>query len=423
MILFKIKAGALQFSIFVTVIIAIILASFIILIHTHKRFIVQTKFVVETIDNTNKGIDYVLNHNINLNETHNINLQDEDYKTLNAERNHWGVFEKISITSKIKTNTFTKTALIGASQPKKNRLALYLEDQNKPLVVVGNTKIQGLAYLPKQGIRTGNISGHSYYGNRLIYGPTRISNSLPKIQNEITKQIKTINKDINNIRPNLFLDINKTKSHQNSFLNPLKVIYSLNDINLSGVSLIGHIIIQSKTKIVVESSSNLKDVILIAPTVEIKDRVKGVFQIISRKKITIGKHCSLNYPSAIVLIENKLSTASSKKNEDNQIIINKSSNIKGAIVFLGNTKLRNYNPQVIINENSKIEGEIYCNQNLELKGDVNGSVYTSNFLAKQSGSVYQNHIYNGTISTDKLAQEYVGLLFKDSKKSIIKWLY
>lgn len=335
------------------------------------------------------------------------------------------MFEKAVSISKIKTNTFKKTALIGALQPQKNRLALYVEDRNRPLVVVGNTKIQGVAYLPKQGVRTGNISGHSYYGSRLIYGMTQTSSELPKLLKETLDEIKTIHSKKEKIELNQFLDLSKSRTYQNSFFSPLQVVYSLTDINLSGVSLTGHILIQSKTKIIVESSSKLKDVILIAPTIEIKDHLKGTFQAIASKEIKIGNHCTLGYPSAMVLndVTKKSEGISIQNDEDVQITIDDNSIVKGVVVFIGDEKPNNFKAQIVIEEQSIVEGEIYCNRNLELKGRVYGSVFTSNFVAKQSGSVYQNHIYNGSILIDDLPQEYVGLAFENSKKGVMKWLY
>ena len=170
---FKVRAGALQLTMFIVVVIALLLAAIIILMHTHKTFKVQTDFVIETINNTDKGINYTLQNKLQLNDTILVNLQDEAYKTLKVHRDFWGVFEKVTAVSNIKNKTFKKIALVGASLPNINRTALYLEEQNRPLVVVGNTKIQGDAYLPRQGVRTGNISGHSYYGNQLVYGTVK----------------------------------------------------------------------------------------------------------------------------------------------------------------------------------------------------------------------------------------------------------
>lgn len=418
----KVKAGALQLTMFIVIVVALLLTAFIILIHTHKRFNMQTDFVLETIDNANKGIDYVLQNAISLNDTTSISLHDEDYKTVRVHRDYWGLFEKVLSVSRIKTNTFKKIALIGAFQPQTDRTALYVEEQNKPLVVVGNTRIQGLVYLPKQGVRTGNISGHSYYGSQLIYGATKESDKLPKILNETLEQIKTIQNNLEGMNPNQFLDLNETKNFQNSFLNPMRIIYSRTDLTLSNRTLTGHIVVQSKTKIIVEASSTLMDVILIAPAIEIKNNTKGTFQAMAIKEITIGENCSLNYPSAFFINED-IKTINTGTSDDQTpfIKVGKGTNLKGVIAYLGVTK--NYKSQVFIHEDVTITGEVYCNQNLELLGTVQGSVFTSNFIANQSGSSYQNHVYNASMSIDGLSQEYVGLTFENSNKGVLKWLY
>ena len=304
MMFFKLKAGALQFAMFIIVVIALLLSAFIILIHTYNTFKVQTNHTIETINNTDKGIFYALQNNLQLNDTILVDLQDEDYKTLKVHRSIWGVFEKVVSVSSIKNKSFKKTALIGAKQPKINRTALYLEDHNKPLVLVGNTRIEGVAYIPKQGLRTGNISGHSYYGEHLIYGKNKFSNKLPGLNTSVLKSIEDIDKKLISINEDQFLDLKQRASYQNSFYEPLKVLYSPSDLKLIGVTLTGHIIIQSKTKIIVDASSKLKDVILIAPKIEIRNNVEGNFQVFATEEVIVGKHCKLNYPSAIILNEN-----------------------------------------------------------------------------------------------------------------------
>lgn len=421
----KIKAGALQLTVFMVVVIALMLAAFIILVDAHKRFNIQTDFVLETIDNANKGIEYVLRNDVIMNDTLAVNLDDQDFKILTVHRDYWGLFEKVMASSQIKSNSFRKIALVGASQPELDRTALYIEDQNKPLVVVGNTKIQGLAHVPEQGVRAGNISGHSYYGSRLIYGQTRTSSKLPKLLDETLAHIKNIVNTVDYIEPNQFLDISKLKTHQNSFFNPLQVIYSNTDITLSEVSLVGHILVQSKTKIIVDANTILKDVILIAPIIEIKAESKGIFQAFATKEITIGENGNFDYPSAFVLMEETKNIQPDESlgiaNETPFIRVNKGTNIKGVIAYLGDSK--NYMAQVFVDEDAMVTGEIYCNKNLELLGTVYGTVITSGFVANQSGSSYQNHLYNAVISVDDLPQEYMGLSFENSKKGVMKWLY
>ncbi len=416
----KLKAGALQFTMFVVVVIALLLAAFVILVHTYKTFKIQTSFAIETINNTDKGIHYILNNKLPLQDSISLNINDEAYKTIKVHRDFWGVFEKATSISKIKHKVFKKIALVGGAQLEKERTALYLEDKNKPLVLVGNTKIKGITYLPKQGVRTGNISGHSYYDSQLIYGQTKTSDKLPKLHSETIKHIKNITKTYKNVDSNQFIKLNKNKTHQNSFYKPIQIIYSLTDIHLSEASLIGHILVQSETKIIVDASSNLKDVILIAPKIEIKNHVKSTFQAFATKEIIVGKQCDLKYPSTLILYETP--SVSQKNNKENpSITIDKNSEINGAIIYNGHSK--SYKSHLFIGENTTLIGEVYCNQNLELLGKVYGSIYTAGFAANQSGSVYQNHIYNGTINVNNLPEEYIGLPFENSKKNIAKWLY
>lgn len=423
----KVKAGALQLALFIMVVITLLLASFVIFSHVHKRFNMQTSLVLETIDLANKGVKLSMKDNvIQTQDTLKVPLNNEEgYKSLYVHKSSWGVFEKIISKAKVKNNFVQKVALVGGLQSQNERIALYVQDNNRPLVVVGNTKIQGLSYVPKQGVRTGNIAGHSYYGNQLIYGATKISQTeLPK-PNFISNQlVNDIQHKMNSLSQNQFLDISKKNVYSNSFLKPLKVIYSKGVVNLSGKTLTGHILVQSEDRIIVDASSNLKDVILFSPEIEIKSNTKGYFQAIATKELIVGQNCDLEFPSALIMLEDKtaqnIEEASNDSNTAN-LVINESTKIKGVVIYSGTTK-KNH-PQLFIAKNTTICGEVYCNRNLELLGEVKGSVYTSSFVASQSGSSYQNHLYNADISINKLPQEYVGLLFKDTSKEVVKWLY
>lgn len=421
----KLKAGALQLTLFIAIVIALLLTAFILLVQTHKRFSVQKNFIIETVQNTNKGINFTLDNLIVLNDTTSIDLKGEDYKSLKVHREFWGVFEKVISISKIKNNALKRVALIGGVQPKKDRLALYLQDNNKPLVLVRDTKINGLVYLPKQGVKPGTISGEFYYGSKLIYGESRIAQNLPQFFTESNIQFTAIENASSNVKKEQFLETKDNEAYKNSFFEPTKFVISNSEIYLGNLSLIGNIIVQSKTKIVINTSCVLKDVILIAPEIEIQNNVKGNFQAIASKNIIVGEHVELGYPSALVINKKQLIQADKKdiNEEQNKITVNSNTIIKGMIVYIDASTINNFKAQVELKDKATIIGEVYCNKNLELKGSVKGSVFANNFIAKQSGSVYQNHIYNGSIIASELPQEYVGLLFKNSKKGVAKWLY
>lgn len=418
----KIKAGTLQISMYVIVVVALLLSGFILFVHTHKLMALKVGLTKQVVKDAQFGMHYALKHSIISQDT--LDIAKEQYKegSLKIHANYWGVFEKCISISKIKNHQFDKIGLLGGKQDLSNRTALYLKDRNKPLVLVGNALVSGTTYLPKQGVRTGNISGHSFYGNRPINGRVFTSKSnLPRWPSKLVDNIKNIAFDISTLKMEQFLDIKSHEICTNSFKAPVKVVYGNNTLELANVSLLGNIIVQSRSKIIVYPSTRLKDVILVAPEIEIKSGTNGSFQAFATKGILIEGGCNLAYPSAIVLRERSNKILGDNKQKSPSISINKGCNISGIIAYMGTTT--NYQSQVFIDESTTINGEVYCNQNLELLGTVNGSVFTSGFVANQSGSSYQNHLYNGKIILSNLPEVYSGLLFENKEKSVVKWLY
>ncbi|TCK65004.1 hypothetical protein DFQ05_2216 [Winogradskyella wandonensis] len=417
----RVKAGALQLTLHIVIVIGLLLTAFILLVYLHKRFRLQTTFVKETVENCDRGINYSLKNRLVSNTSTPIPLNDEDYKSLSVEKTFWGAFEKITVESKVKTNQFKKVALIGASQLDINRPSLYLEETKTPLVLVGQTRLEGLNYLPAQGVKPGYISGESYSGSQLIYGASKKIQSFPKPSSEWLNYITTVSsyKDTGN-----FIEIEAGQSYTNSFKEPMQVIYRSGKLNLNFVELTGNIVVQSETEIVVSASTRLKDVLLIAPKITIVDNVKGAFQAIANKSIAVGKNVNLSYPSSLIVEETRISHIENSVQKKNiPIEIGNNTTISGQMIFFGQTKANNYDSQIYISEDVTINGEVYCNQNIELLGTVRGTVFAHNFIVHKGGSIYQNHLYGAKISVDALPQKYVGMLINDSEKAVAKWLY
>lgn len=421
----KLKAGALQMTLFVIVVIALLLGAFLLLTHLNKLVSTKTDFAIETVDNADKGIQYSLHHDLPYNQPFQVDLDDGTFKNLEVEKTIWGVFQRVNSSSKIKSFEFNKVALIGDALPKTDRTALYLENTNKPLVVVGNTKIKGDAYVSEKGIRPGNISGQSYYGDQLLYGNMKLSRSdLPKIDSHIVSNIKISTQQIADYSNYQFMDLDTTQSYSNSFFNPMNIAYSNKAIQLDNKKLSGHIIIKSDTEINVTSASTLKDIILIAPKISIEDHVKGNFQAIATDSIIVGENVTLTYPSALVLSPKNKSVENNKTSiNQSSISIGRGSVIKGVVVNLANKTKNDFSAQIHIHETAGIYGEVYCTGNVELEGTVYGTIYTSGFVAHQNGSVYQNHIYNGNILANELSENYAGLILESDTKQIMQWLY
>ncbi len=422
-LLYKIPAGALQLVVFIGIVIAIILASFVTLAYVNMKFSKQTNLLIDTVDYANLGIQIGLVEDYPIRDTITLSFEDNALENLKLYKNSWGIYETLTTVSSIKKNKIINHAFIGSTFNKNNRTGLYLADDQQPLVVVGNTYISGKNYLPKQGIKPGTISGVRYYGNQLVYGKTSESEQrLPTLSFNITSEILRLRNVLNEKDAASIESFPYGLTVKNSFKENLKILYNTEAITLDNVSLFGQVIIFSDTKITVNESSSLIDVILVAPEIEIQSNFKGNLQAIASENISLGENTMLKYPSALVLYNETINTSEVK---ERNVVLSKNTEINGQIiVVLPRNKLTKFEPQLKLDNNTIVNGEVYCNQNVEHLGTINGSLYAKRFISKQAGSVYINHIYNGRIDAKALSADYVGLNFEQpSGKKIMKWGY
>ncbi len=421
--LLKLKAGALQYTIFVAVVIALLVFAFISLSYTQRHFKLKADHFSEVVHRSNLAIDYAQNTVIPYNEITKIQISDNELENTTIQTAHWGVFDLVTATSSINKETFTKNTLLGGFNA--NRSSLYLQDDNQPLVLVGTTRIEGKVQLPKQGIKRGTIAGNAYSGSQLIYGSIGASNDeLPVLKNK--EYIKQLTRGTTLAGKSTTIELKENSSIVNSFNETAKTFSSNIPIDLRDIKLVGRIMIKSTIKIIVHESAILKDVILVAPKIEIDNNVAGNFQVFATDEIRVGTGCKLNYPSSLVVYDKEVNSEVpwNYRNETHSTIeIGSGSDVKGVVGFLSDSKRNNYKAQIVLQEGSTVTGEVYCNRNIELKGTIVGSVFTKGFIANQFGSIYQNHIYNGNILSSDFPVTYSGLLFEDNTKNIAKWLY
>lgn len=410
----KLKAGGLQYTIFISVVIALLIFGFIGLTFVQQKLRLKNMVFKELVHQNEIAFQSLNSGNKNL-------TAEEDIRTI-VSKKQWGIFDVASITSKKGYEVHTKTAFVGGFS--NNKPALYLQEENQPLVVVGTTRIEGTALLPEQGVKQGSITGHSYTNNQLVYGTIQNSSpQLPKAAN--LERIKRFKDSVSVGIDFELLDLLTEVEIVNPFTNETLLFRSAKGIELRDIRLIGNCIITSDTKIIIHESAKLVDAVIIAPEIVINRGVTGSFQAFADNKLLVNENVQLSYPTCLIVTEKKQITNQQHNNQKdiNQLVIGKNTNVKGIIGFLTENKESSYKTQLIIEEGTEVVGEVYCQQNLELKGTVKGSVYTKGFISNQFGAVYANHIYNGQIISSKLPQQYVGLNFKDSKQKVAKWLY
>lgn len=417
----KLRAGSLQFVVFIGAVIAVLLLGFVLISHSHLFFHRKANSLVRMVASNDAYLQKAMNSK-EQGISRNLQEKDKGFER-DSKKSRCGIFEKHETVANAKSKSFITIALTGGGLDSLAP-ALYLRDSQRPLIVAGNTSIEGPAALPEQGIRPGNIAGNAYTGSRLLFGKMLPSNNkLPALSASLTEQIKelcwypTVSGST--------IHYKKNTAYQNSFAQPTINIVG-EHIHLSQTQMTGNIIIVAKQELVVAASAVLTDIILVAPKITIENGVKGNFQAFASQQLSLGRNCQLDYPSALVLMSNKAIRGGAQPQQlQPQLDIAKNSIVKGVVLYLNNTEERLNTPQLRIDEKSTVTGQVYCEGNLELRGTVHGAVYTHGFMAVANGSFYHNHLFNGKISLPQLSPKFVGLEFQHTpkQKAIAKWLY
>jgi cytoskeletal protein CcmA (bactofilin family) len=414
-----VKAGALQLVTYIVMLIALLLAAFILVVHTYKKFDIDTQLQIVQIKNSQRAINQFLQVQDISNDSIRVNNDFSELGNITFKRGNWGVFETFYAVSHYNNKLYASMALVGAKNTRYCKSALVLKDNNMPIVIVGGTTITGNVCLPKRGIKTGHIAGVSYYNEQLIYGEQQPAPKVfPRISKQITESLNTLQERIVDepVTP-----LNGLENNTYSFLSPLNHYLSSDEVVLNNVNIKGHIIIQSDTKIIVGAKAQLNDLILVAPVIQIMDQVTGNFQAIATTSIEVGSNVTLFYPSALVLNKD---TSEQQVEDLGTLTVGEGTNVKGVILVIGEQLQKNYEPQLTIASSANITGMVYCNQNMELRGTVTGMVITDQFIIKEAGSVYINHLFNAIINRPALDDAFLGVEIDDEhEKGIVKWLY
>lgn len=410
----KIKASALQFVLLIATIIAIVLASFITLTHTHSFFKHQSKNVLNSISYAEEGFSIVTSQNTFLSDTL---LIQKEYGSIYLEKEAWGGYLKYCSTGKIKKKQFKKIGLMGVKQTTP-KIALQVTEDKIPLYLTGNSTIKGIAYVPNENLLPGVISGN--YFNGIIPSKEQIINSgstLPKIDNEWLERTKMVLKG-------RFVGFKKFDGLplSNSFQNPTEIIKENGKLTIFE-KYIGNIIIMSDSEISINPASYCEDVIFVAPKIKIESGFMGRAHFIATQQIYVEANVQLLYPSSLTVIDGQM-ISENRPPDFSNITISSNSTVSGNIIYMSNDISRDETKiSLSIKPNAVLNGSVYNQGNTALAGTVIGKIYTERFISNVFGSNYVNYIYNGNIYGDELNDQYAGLPFENSSKSVVRWLY
>lgn len=404
-----IKASSLMNAVFICLIISIFCGCLVLIAH-YQNLLNQKLYLQEDLIGRNNGaFNYYLNNTdaLDIGDIKELDVFDDGIKSF-VEKKSWGFYEILISKTIFSKDTLTKIALIGRTSDSKNPIAIFVTNYDKPLKLSGTAKISGLMKIPYGKTEQAYLNGSIGNAIQIIGQQLKSESTLPKLDN-------TIVSDSYNYETVLLENI-KDGSLINNF-DKETIILNLDGVDvLNDIVCKGNIIIKSNSRLAINETATLNDILIVAPEVIFNTGFRGNVQVIAEKVVKLEDNVHLKYPSSIY-VKNDLDSVT--------VTINKNCILVGGIVIEGTTYIGSLKRKLIIDKEAKVVGTIYNFGQTQMQGELIGTIFTDRFFLKTESSNYENVIFNGTINRDSLPKDFIELpLFeghgKTSSHAIIK---
>jgi hypothetical protein len=420
----KLQAGALMYSIFITLFCATISAFILLYIQLNIGISLEIERKQEVRANISSALELMKDnkyHSFN-DTTLLLNLFDTQKDSISIHQKMWGLFKNISIEAWIENERQRKSVQFGVTlSDTLASTALYLEDHFNPLVISQETNIIGNCYVPYKEIKTASIDGKNYNGQLIDTKNVFKSDSLmPSFQTNLFIHIKKLQGALWNTKDSILPLNSLTSKLYNSFFNRTAILSDKNSIYIDCKSLDGNIILHSSQEIIITKNCKLQNIICIAPKITIqKDAQLESIQVFAEDSIIVEENVQLSYPSILCLANNKP--------DSSIILLEKGATISGACIYLNYAKsLVSKKTSITIDckNGSLLKGMLFNQNNTKLSGMVDGQVFTSRFIYTTAGAYYENYLVNADINLMRKPKYYIYPFMLDSfiQYKIVQWL-
>lgn len=405
----------------ISLVIGLLLSFFILFMSYKKIYREQLLISTDLLHNAESGINLLCaDRSVMPYEARSIDLFGSGRDSVTLKYMPWGVFDVLVSDAVFKNKHERLIALSGNGIDASQKTALYISDLDRPVSVSGKTMLKGTCYIPKAGIKGAFVEGSSFTGEQIIYGTTRTSSDkLPDLDKDwLDRLAQTAQRSLDH---ELFeRALMPADSLKRSFCDRTLWIEEEGALKIGRVSLQGNIIISSSKKISIGGDAMLKDVLVIAPYIEIAEGFKGNAHFIATDTIITGKKVDLAYPSSLVVINQR------KNDTAPYLLVDEGSQVNGVLMVWKKEFDPRYQPRLMLNKEVFIKGQALCNGYTALNScKVHGSVYANKLLLVTGSSVYENHLLNTEIDGTRLPDHFYGISFdkKQALSGVASWLY
>ncbi len=347
--------------------------------------------------------------------TSHVDLFGQGIDPVSITRMAWGVFELRTCSAFVNDQRATRTALMGWHVDPTSP-SLWVEDQNDPIALAGDTRLMGPCYLPVRGLRRAYIEGRPYTGSLTLDDQRPSSNQFPELRAEMQQQCHLLQgfaapENAEFVR---WKDL-PSDSVQRSFAEHALVVEMAGERHLSGSYLGGHIIIRSNDSLVIDASFTCDDLLIYAPFVTVSSGFHGRLQCLTTGGVDVGSDAELQYPSALV--------CNGEKVEGVPVIrLGVRTIMSGVILAFANGE-QHVSPTVELSAGCTFTGEVRNEGAVQLGGTIEGCVIATSTVLRTPSSVYRGHIMDAVVKPLRDAGYLgVGVWGNEGAMDVLQWM-
>lgn len=410
------KAGALYYALFVSLLILIVLSVILLASVYQKQNLRRLWDDVRLNENIESAANLALSADPEGFDGEFFDLFGEGRDSVSVDYSEWGVFGLLKISAK-KSGLRRSRAYLTGLMPSKD--FVIMRRSQSPLNISGVVSLTG-----KVNFQPGLLQERVFEG---VFPQAEF-----KVRySEVNPGVFMLNSD--------FLDTAKRwlngaagessdyaalstvheKLMSRSFFDSTMVFYETGDVYLEDFNLSGNIIVFSKGSIFVDKNTQLKDVRLYGEKIVVQDGFKGTAQFFASHSLSVGEGCLLDYPSLLAVF-------SPYKENEAKIYVDKQTIVHGALilknVFDDTTDTRSSEFGIIENY-GHIKGLVFSEAFVEQKGRLDGTVICNDFIFRNSSGVYKSHLINAEINEMDSGLLWPVVFEESGKQKIIDWMH
>lgn len=329
-----------------------------------------------------------------------FHIFDGKSQPIKVEIRPWGLYELVmasSLCGRIKHSRF-----LGLERPYESDVVLWYRNGGSALTVTGRTEVTGNAMLPDNGLIYGQMQSVFFSGTEV---PKHcISASQPELPGPDAASSALV-EELFALHGSISPGDTPENIHKHFPGEEPAQIYLSGELPYQ-CRYEGNVVVCGD-RVTLRPDCELKDILLVANTVEIEEGFEGRLQIFVRDSIGVGDGVMLGFPSGIYSA-NKL-TISEKCVIDGYVIDN----------FRGGTVITE--PNTVKSVTSRIRGLLYSRGLAVAQGIITGSAYINEAVYYAPHGYYRNFIFQAAF----LAHEpmaYPLWMKRDGRRKEVAWL-